>query len=310
MQITLMHNPKAGRGEHGAEYLLGLLAKSGHETRYQSTKERNWEKALDSSADAIIVAGGDGTVGKIAPLLLGRGMPLGILPLGTANNIARTLGFTSSPEAMFPQLDRGRQHRFDVGCATGPWGKRYWFEGAGAGLLPDYVAGIGRLVKAASKGEPLPKDKELSRHISVLHRVLSCYEPRDWQITVDGEDVSGRYLLFETMNIRSIGPVLTLAPHARTDDGRLDFVVVRDKDRDVLAAYLQSRLRNETAEFRFESRHCRGVQIFWRGSSLHFDDKLWPAKDDQTSGPCHIEFTVQPSALQILRFDPAVSQTA
>src|SRR5437762_11600602 len=112
------------------------------------------------------------------------------------------------------------------------------------------------------------------------------------------------------MNIRSIGPVLTLAPHARTDDGRLDFLAVRETDRDALASYLQLRLRDETAEFPFASRHCRRVQIMWRGSSLHFDDNLWPGKDEQAPTPCQIELGVAPSALQILRLEPEVSRVA
>ena len=43
---------------------MGLFERSGHKTRYQSTKEQEWEKALEESADAVVVAGGDGTVAR------------------------------------------------------------------------------------------------------------------------------------------------------------------------------------------------------------------------------------------------------
>src|SRR5205814_6416422 len=46
MRILLMYNPKAGRGEHEAEQLMALLAKAGHDARYQSTKEKGYEKAF------------------------------------------------------------------------------------------------------------------------------------------------------------------------------------------------------------------------------------------------------------------------
>src|SRR5438067_2325185 len=114
MQIILMHNPEAGRSEHEAEYLMGLFERSGHKTRYQSTKEQEWEKALEESADAVVVAGGDGTVGKVARLLIDRRLPLAILPIGTANNIARTLELVASPEQLIAQLEGASREPFDV----------------------------------------------------------------------------------------------------------------------------------------------------------------------------------------------------
>jgi diacylglycerol kinase family enzyme len=87
----------------------------------------------------VLVAGGDGTVGKIARHLIGRKIPLSVLPLGTANNLARTLGFHPSVETLIAQLKDGESSKFDVGLARGPWGKRYFFEGAGAGLLAEYL---------------------------------------------------------------------------------------------------------------------------------------------------------------------------
>src|SRR5256886_6493144 len=139
MRITLMHNPKAGDAEHGRKQLMAALAEAGHHATYQSTKERGFKKALKQPTDLVLAAGGDGTVAKVACRLVDSGIPLSVLPLGTANNLARALGFLASPEEIITRLEGGRKRAFDVGFAYGPWGERYFFEAAGGGLLADYV---------------------------------------------------------------------------------------------------------------------------------------------------------------------------
>src|SRR5881396_3389116 len=98
MRIILMHNPKAGRGNHARKELMAALANAGHHAIYQSTKKSDYKKALKKSVDVVLAAGGDGTVGKVGRELIDSGVPLGVLPLGTANNLACSLGFTASPE--------------------------------------------------------------------------------------------------------------------------------------------------------------------------------------------------------------------
>src|SRR6516162_7086478 len=96
MQVTLIHNPDAGDDQQpsGGE-LLGLIRRAGHTVRYRSSKGENWRSALEESCDIVAVAGGDGIVGNVAKHLIGRRIPIGVLPLGTANNVATTLGLTN-----------------------------------------------------------------------------------------------------------------------------------------------------------------------------------------------------------------------
>src|SRR5438034_8757860 len=135
MRVTLMHNPKAGDAEHGEKQLMTALAKAGHHATYQSTKKSDYKKALKKSTDLVLAAGGDGTVGKIGCRLIDSGIPLGVLPLGTANNLARSLGFIASPEEIITGLEAAERRALDIGLARGPWGKRYFFESAGGRLL-------------------------------------------------------------------------------------------------------------------------------------------------------------------------------
>ena len=132
MQVTLMHNRKAGSGKHRKKELLRALAEAGHKTSYHSTKKHGWKKALKKKTELVLAAGGDGAAGKVAARLVDTGVPLAIVPLGTANNLARTLGFSDAPEKIIANLEAGKKRAFDVGVAHGPWGKRLFFEGAGA----------------------------------------------------------------------------------------------------------------------------------------------------------------------------------
>src|SRR5437016_10396981 len=135
MRITLIHNPKAGDAKHGKRQLMAALAKAGHHATYQSTKEPGLKKALKKPTDLVLAAGGDGTTAKVASRLVDSGIPLSVLPLGTANNLARALGFIASPEEITTRLEGGKKRAFDVGFASGPWGERYFLKPQVGGCL-------------------------------------------------------------------------------------------------------------------------------------------------------------------------------
>jgi diacylglycerol kinase family enzyme len=305
MLITLIHNPKAGRGKHDKKELMVALAKAGHHATYQSTKKNDYKKALKRPTDLVLVAGGDGTVGKVACRLIDTGIPLSVLPLGTANNLARSLGFVASPEEIIARLQGGKKRAFDIGVVRGRWGTRYFIEAVGGGLFADYV----RAAKAkGKKTKKISKEQEMTRHVSLLHRVLHGYPAQRWKIDINGENISGRYILWEAMNIRSVGPALYLASQAATKDGQLDFVCAREVDRSLLMEHLEARLAGKKHKFPLPIRRFRQLRIAWEGSTLHIDDEPWPRKKQKPKSPTEIEITVKPSALVILQ--PAANANA
>jgi diacylglycerol kinase (ATP) len=297
-----MHNPKAGDAKHGKKELMKALADAGHHAIYHSTKAKGWKKALRKTTDLILAAGGDGTVGKIAARLVDTGIPLSVLPLGTANNLARSLGFTLSPEEIIERLEKGTKHAFDVGMARWPRGKRYVFEGVGAGLLADYVAAADKNEKKGKrKTKNASKKHELTRHVTLLRRMLHDFPAQKWKIEIDGKNIADRYILWEAMNIRSVGPGLYLAPWAATKDGEFDFVGVREGDRALLLEHLDARLVGKKSKFPLPMRKFRDLKIVWEKAPIHLDDDVWPDKKDKRKKSAKIRITVKPSALVILR---------
>ncbi len=93
MRVTLIYNPDAG-GDHqpSGDDLLELIHKAGHSATFHSSTDAGWEKALQEAADVVAVAGGDGMVGQVAKRMIGTRVPIAILPMGTADNVATMLG--------------------------------------------------------------------------------------------------------------------------------------------------------------------------------------------------------------------------
>ena len=284
MRVTLVHNPGAGKQAMTAGALKKLLAAQGHEVRYQSAKEKGWKKALKKPADLVIVAGGDGTVARVTRRMVGRGVPVALLPSGTANNIARSLGLVERP---FEELVRGwkaaRRVRLDVGVAAGPWGERYFVEGVGAGLFAGLLAKPSKAAKAGKR----PVEAGLRR----LRIQAAKREPLEIKASLDGKDISGRYLLLEALNLRYVGPNLHLAHDSRPGDGQLDIVLVTEAERARLLYYLDHWQDNRERLAVLPSLRGRRLRMEWTGFELHIDDKLKPkedAKPKEIAGPVEV----------------------
>ena len=243
------------------------------------------------------------TVAKVANRLVAANSetPLSVLPIGTANNFARSLGFCLSKAELFEQLNDGKRENFDVGQGYGPWGKRYFFEGAGAGLFADYLRAPEEQIKKCSAKS---KAAKIRHHVKELRQRLQNYRAREWEMELDDEDVSGRYLLWHAMNIASVGPVLTLAPNAETNDGTFDFIGAREEDRATLLEYFDARAEGRQPKFPLPARRFKRMRLRWKKWPLHFDDELWPDEDEkERPRPCDIELTVKHSALRIWRIE-------
>jgi diacylglycerol kinase (ATP) len=99
MRATLFHNPSAGH-KADKDDILAAMKLADFDVRYVSVKQDDVEKALEKKTDLIVVAGGDGTITQILTKLPDRSTPVAVLPLGTANNIARSLGVAGTPQEL------------------------------------------------------------------------------------------------------------------------------------------------------------------------------------------------------------------
>jgi diacylglycerol kinase (ATP) len=231
MKVTLIYNPGAGSDEQpSADELLRLVQAAGHQAVLRLAKDDSWKSALEQATDIVAVAGGDGTVGKVAKSLIGKGILIAVLPLGTANNIAKTLGLLDRPlQQLISGWAAARRIQFDVGVANGPWGSRFFIEGLGIGLFTETMYRLDA-TSNADLAHLDGTDEKITSVLEMLKERLQSPPVKKLKATLDGRDISGEYILLEAMNTSYIGPNLCLAPHANPSDGLLDMVlVVRDE---------------------------------------------------------------------------------
>jgi diacylglycerol kinase (ATP) len=145
---VIFHNPNSGTKGFDKQSLLAALKLANIEGEYVSTKSDDFEKALDQKADLFVAAGGDGTIRKVIIGARERKVPIAIFPLGTANNVARSLGISGTPQELTETWDLDHAISFDLGIAQGSWGATSFIESFGVGLIPQY------LLSAAEESKP------------------------------------------------------------------------------------------------------------------------------------------------------------
>jgi diacylglycerol kinase (ATP) len=288
MRVTLFHNPTAGKEETTKEELLQLLNKAGHAVDYQSTDEDDYKDALEDPGDWIVMAGGDGTVSKIIPKMVGSMVRFGLLPSGTANNIARALKITGTCQGAIEKWSDDHTRPFRVGIAEGSWGEKKFIEAVGWGIFPQLIKEMDER-KEEKEVSFDSRQEEIFYAIRMLLEVLEKYSPTYFQIELEGEDLSGEYLAVEVMNIKCLGPNIDLASDADPGDDLLDLVLLAEKDREDFRHYLQQRLEAKEPAPTFPVRQGRQLQISWKGAEAHLDDD--PMESD---GSVEIKLLDQP----------------
>jgi diacylglycerol kinase (ATP) len=267
MRVSLFHNQHAGDSASLAG-IRELIETSGHELVRVFDREAAIGELLDERTELVVVAGGDGTVAAAARLLAGRPFPIAILPVGTANNIAKTLQGDTSSEQLAASWDWAARRRFDLGWARGPWGERRFLEGAGIGLVPATISSI--------HARPIGGDdvaSKLEHATARYHEVLLQLEPRRATLRVDSREMAGEFIFAEVLNMRSVGPNLALSSDADPSDGFFSVVTAREEHREQLARYLQDRLAGRDGELSLPTVCARDVEI--RGLlDAHVDDEI------------------------------------
>jgi diacylglycerol kinase (ATP) len=271
LRVLLMHNPTAGDEDHDSRSLSATLEAAGHEVAWKSMKDSDWELALDERADLVVAAGGDGTVGKVFRQLAGRSVPVTIFPVGTANNIARSLGFEyDDPAQLIRGWADGRTQPCDIGSLSSPIGEERFVESAGGGLFANVLR------RAENDEHKNPGEDKIEEGLHMLRENIARARALPWRLRLDGEDVFDDLVALEVMNMREAGPRIPLAPQADAGDGLLEVVSLRAEDAEVLATYVEARLDGRPAdEPRFEVRRAHEVVLQPPpGCPLHFDDEL------------------------------------
>jgi len=288
MKIAMLFNQRAGRGTSlGA--LRQMLARAGHEVVRVIEHRDQAAHLADPPAELVVAAGGDGTFAAAARALAGSSIPLALLPIGTANNMAFTLGVDGPEEEIAAGWHTARRQPLDLGTVRGDWGTRRFVEGMGGGLVEACM----RTIQKRPVGSDEPPPRQVARALRRYLNTLARLQPRAWKFAVNGAWRSGEFLLVEVLNAAAVGPNLELDPRASTSDGQLTVVTAAEAHRDMLATYLADRLAGRDSLLQLPSEPATQVELV-TPHPLHIDDALV----DASMMPLSIE--VEPAAVTVL----------
>ena len=250
---------------------------SAEETRQQA------RRAAEQGYTRVIAAGGDGTVHWVLNGLAGTGAALGIIPLGSGNDMAVNLGIPLDVEAATRVAVGGTVRRADLGLlkVQGPRSKVQGQEpGASKPTLDQFFGCIASFGLDSHANRIANRHQRLHGTLIYIYALLrSLVEYRVPQVTIRGDigEFSGAMMLVAAANAPSYGGGMRLAPRAEMADGMLDLCVVSNMSRLKLLrcfpeVYFGTHLRHReitclrTARFRLEAD--RPLEVFADGEYL------------------------------------------
>jgi diacylglycerol kinase (ATP) len=226
MRVALLHNTSAGSEDHTDDELVRMIGRAGHEVVHVVGGVSALTAALQKSpCDLVAVAGGDGTVGRAACELSDWGVPLGILPLGTANNTAMTLGLSARLKKLVKSWQSAARQPYDLAVVDDGTVRQCFSEAAGWGVFPLTVA------EAKSNPSLDQPRRQLRRDRKRFKDLAKTTPSRFYEVEIDGRDYSGQYLMVQVMNVPLLGPQLEVSPSSNPSDGALEVVMAGEGER-------------------------------------------------------------------------------
>ncbi len=222
MRIALIANPVSGRRRAvgAANQARERFSAAGWEAPLQLTQgagdaTRLAREAAAAGCDAVFACGGDGSLSEVMRGLLDTGVPAGVVPAGTGNDLARAIGLSRDARQAADQLIAGGPAAIDLMEVNA--GALWALNVIGIGFDARVCARINRRHRILGG---------LSAYLIAVAQELVWYRPTEVELCVDGEQWQGRVLLLAIANATSYGAGMRISPTSQIDDGLLDVVVV------------------------------------------------------------------------------------
>jgi diacylglycerol kinase (ATP) len=223
--LRFLVNPAAGRGtgkSHldrirvlASRYGAGLVV-----SRKVSDLAEQARRAAADGVERLLVAGGDGTMHQASQGLAGTACALGVIPLGSGNDLAGTLGIPPDLDVAVQRAVTGEIRRIDLLRV----GDAYSLSYAGVGFDSE-------VTRFANEVKMLRGP--LIYFYSVIHTLIT-FEPPRMKVVYDGGTFEGKVMFIVVNNLPRFGGGMRIAPDAVIDDGLLDLVIVREVPKSVL----------------------------------------------------------------------------
>lgn len=288
-RFALIHNPLAGKKKAEAVTAFqDACEKAGVHCQIYATRDDCLPyalatQAIQDGATAVVAAGGDGTVNQVGKACFEAQVPLGILPVGSGNDIARSYGFSLDTDASIARILCKKTRQVDVGFA----GEHFFLNIASMGFDADVVA--------RKKELPPWVSPSMGYRLSVILMMLT-YKEQVFKIMSSAFSTKQRGLLCAVGIGRYYGGGVEILPDAKVDDGIFSVRFIEKlsiRQRFVLLPALQfgNHLQKFPMVHTFEDKTVRIVPDL--PMYLNIDGELVPEMQEVT-------FTLKQQALTIL----------
>jgi diacylglycerol kinase (ATP) len=258
LRARLLFNASSGRPEESAQQLADILTEMKRQqilpqvftVRPNSRVGAVVRNAIRWGFKLVVVAGGDGTIDSVAGALVDSPATLGIIPTGTRNNMAMSLGIPCAiPEAV-ALLRQGRRLKVDVGQVQNGKVRRWFMEAASLGLLSDLYP----LADGIQHGQLAQIGELLSTFVSAA--------PSRLKIVLDGRsqpEITAHMALISNMPF--LGPNFQVAPGVSFQDGRLNVFIYSDMGKLDLISYVMQSTGGGAIDDRIKHHRVKHVTI-------------------------------------------------
>jgi len=289
--VVVIANPSAGHGRAGRRIgtIEGKLRRAGvdHEIRVSTSGEdleRRAREVADRGAKVVAVLGGDGSVGLAANGLLGTGAALAVLPSGTADDFAASIGVPKLDTAV-RAIAEANIVQIDVVSVDAGATRRHYVAVAGCGFDSEVneAANAMRITLGAT-----------GTYVAAMVKTLSRFTPAGFRIELDDEVVVGPHMLVVVGNSISYGGGMKVTPDASLVDGWLDVCLLREIGKFAFIRAFPKVLRG-THVSHPAVRMARATHV-----RIEADRRVMVYADGERVGPAPASFEILPGALPVV----------
>lgn len=270
--IALLTNPTAGKGR-GARFrdvALARLRGAGHSVRNLAGRDAGEaqdlaHQAVADGVDALVVVGGDGMAHLAVQAVAGTGVPLGLIPAGTGNDVARYFGVPrKDPSAAADVVLAGRTRTVDLARS----GTQHF--------VTVLAAGFDAIVNERANAMTWPKG-QMRYNIATLAE-LRTFRPIPYTLDLDGQTRTLEAMLVAVGNGPSFGGGLRITEGAVLDDGMLDVVIIKPMTKaGLVRTYPKLFKGTHTTHPQYEHHRVRRVTVAAPGIVSYADGERFGA---------------------------------
>ncbi|MBX2992189.1 MAG: diacylglycerol kinase family lipid kinase [Bacteroidetes bacterium] len=221
-EMLVIINPHAGKrkGRGLLDRIQTTIERYGLDAEVSVTKYPGHATLLarETTSQVVIAAGGDGTVNEVINGIVGTSKTLGVLPIGSGNDLIKSIGLSRDIDAAFRTISGGKSIRIDCGTVTCGQSNRYFVNGVG----------IGFDAAVAARTQEIRFLRGTAVYVMAVFQTLGKYAAPEFRIAIDSYSRISRNLLIAIGNGRCAGGGFYLTPEANVDDGLLDICMITD----------------------------------------------------------------------------------